>query len=527
MKNMPIVKTLFVLVTILMMGYFAAGIFLLKDNYFFSARFARLQIQSFLEEVNHANGNGSNLLAGAWGFLKGDTETIQASNGEAKAVPVLLYHSIIPQNNGVDVSEENFKDQMYALKKAGYQTIHIQDFYDFMLGKKHLPPKSILITFDDGRSDGFYPVDPVLRALDYSAVMFTLPDRVFNQNDRYHLNADEIKYMAESGRWDIQAHGYKAHDIQTIDAEGNTGHFLSDKLWLSEENRLETDAEFKERITNDLVTTKQELEKLVDTPIFAFAYPFGDYGIYSKNFPESTDIVLDATAEHYSLAFTQIWWGSTFTHNYPEALGIHPKNLSTVVRLTVEPEWTGEDVVRILDQIAPKDLPYHDTFERDDGWLDNWGHTEVESGYLKVFAENSTGAVTFLDGTLLWKDYYARGKIVWKSGDSVAIGARFQDTENFVMCHLVAPNILRIEERLLGERRILRELKTEIPKVEDEFEFGIQVKGNTVDCLINGTSLLNATIDESLSIGGISWKAWDEFNDRAELMVDEIWIDRI
>jgi peptidoglycan/xylan/chitin deacetylase (PgdA/CDA1 family) len=40
-----------------------------------------------------------------------------------------------------------------------------------MKGEKILPKKSFLLTFDDGRKDSFYPVDPVLKKLNYNAVI--------------------------------------------------------------------------------------------------------------------------------------------------------------------------------------------------------------------------------------------------------------------------------------------------------------------------------------------------------------------
>jgi hypothetical protein len=61
----------------------------------------------------------------------------------AQSIPVLLYHGILPASTGADVTSiDTFKQQMFALKSAGWQTVSIEDFVAAMKGEKTLPPKS-------------------------------------------------------------------------------------------------------------------------------------------------------------------------------------------------------------------------------------------------------------------------------------------------------------------------------------------------------------------------------------------------
>src|SRR3989339_479020 len=103
------------------------------------------------------------------------------------SIPGLLYHGIIDKPDGANILLENFKDQMFALKKAGWQTISIEDFYAFTRGEKQVPDKSFLLTFDDGRKDSYYPVDPILKALDYNAVIFVISKYSLGQSSNYYL----------------------------------------------------------------------------------------------------------------------------------------------------------------------------------------------------------------------------------------------------------------------------------------------------------------------------------------------------
>jgi hypothetical protein len=54
---------------------------------------------------------------------------------------------------------------------------------------------------------------------------------------------------------------------------GTRGHFLSNRLYLPDERRLETIAEFSQRIVADLETSKTELETALGKPVISFAYP--------------------------------------------------------------------------------------------------------------------------------------------------------------------------------------------------------------------------------------------------------------
>ena len=96
-----------------------------------------------------------------------------------KSLPVLMYHHVSHKAGLVTVSPECFAAQMLALKKAGYQTLTTHDLERFFKGEA-LPPKSLLITFDDGYLDNRVFAYPVLKALQMRAVIFIVTDWVKN-----------------------------------------------------------------------------------------------------------------------------------------------------------------------------------------------------------------------------------------------------------------------------------------------------------------------------------------------------------
>ena len=99
----------------------------------------------------------------------------------AISIPILLYHGITDEPYKGDILLEKFRDQMFALKKAGYHTITLEEFYKFQKGEINLPQKSILITFDDGIKRSFYKADPIFKALGFKATMFIITKYSLNK----------------------------------------------------------------------------------------------------------------------------------------------------------------------------------------------------------------------------------------------------------------------------------------------------------------------------------------------------------
>ena len=125
---------------------------------------------------------------------------------DRSAVPVLVYHGIgAPSDfsNAADadygVSAYDFAKQMTMIKHAGYQTIGLQTFVDFVRGLPvKLPPRPLLLTFDDGRADSWTGSESILKKLGFTAVMFVDVGRV-SACDPEYLTWDELRAM-ETGR---------------------------------------------------------------------------------------------------------------------------------------------------------------------------------------------------------------------------------------------------------------------------------------------------------------------------------------
>src|SRR5437899_582556 len=100
---------------------------------------------------------------------------------------------------------------MTMIHHAGYQTVDLETFFRFVRGEHvDLPPRPLLLTFDDARADSWTGADGILTKLGYTAVMFVDVGRV-DGGDPEYLRWPELQTLQESGRWDLQLHSGHGH----------------------------------------------------------------------------------------------------------------------------------------------------------------------------------------------------------------------------------------------------------------------------------------------------------------------------
>jgi len=196
------------------------------------------------------------------------------------AVPVLVYHGINEQNDGYSVSREEFARQLEMLDMAGYRTITIAQYLRFRAGDiAGLPPRPILITFDDGRLDSFRGADRLLARHSMGAVMYVITGPVADGNG-FHLSWEELHGMHDSGRWDIQPHARDGHRKIVVDGANRSGPFYASRRFTRSEG-YESFADYTRRVGSDIYALKEDFRRQ-GFPSETFAAPFGDVGQNSR-----------------------------------------------------------------------------------------------------------------------------------------------------------------------------------------------------------------------------------------------------
>ena len=228
------------------------------------------------------------------------------------AVPVLLYHRITATDSSYAVSPVVFEAQMQRLHDLGFDAITLDRYVRFMRGENaDLPPRPILITFDDANLSALQNADPVLAGYGWSAAMY-VPTGFVGLPGR--LTWDQLRQMQASGRWQIDEHAGNGHVLVTVDAQGARGPFYANEIWA--DGTQETFAQYKLRAGSDIELGAAELAHFLPgwTSHGTFAVPFNNYGDHGSNDPRIEPWLSSYLAAHFAVSFVQKDYGFTTPH---------------------------------------------------------------------------------------------------------------------------------------------------------------------------------------------------------------------
>lgn len=108
-------------------------------------------------------------------------------------VPVFTYHSIGSQDTPDSISLSDFENHLQYLSENGYRTLDSDEFYKYLTLGSAIPPKSVVLTFDDGRATLWTVAFPLLQKYNLKAVSFLNPNMMSESGIRPNLNDFETK----------------------------------------------------------------------------------------------------------------------------------------------------------------------------------------------------------------------------------------------------------------------------------------------------------------------------------------------
>lgn len=134
-------------------------------------------------------------------------------------VPILMYHHIDGAPPGADalrrdlsVSPENFEAQLRYLQREGYETITLNELALHLTVGKPLPPKPIILTFDDGYADAYSRAFPLLQRFGFVGTFFLVSAPIDAQNPDF-LSWDQVTEMHAAGMR-FEPHSYDHPDMR-------------------------------------------------------------------------------------------------------------------------------------------------------------------------------------------------------------------------------------------------------------------------------------------------------------------------
>jgi len=130
-----------------------------------------------------------------------------------------MYHYIsVPPKDAdkyrldLSVKPGDFELQIRYLVSNGYTAISLYDLYSSLAVSATLPPKPIVLTFDDGYRDAYEYAFPLLKKYGMNGTFFVISDFINSGNPAY-LTWDMVKEMSASGM-SIESHTRSHPDMR-------------------------------------------------------------------------------------------------------------------------------------------------------------------------------------------------------------------------------------------------------------------------------------------------------------------------
>lgn len=190
-------------------------------------------------------------------------------------VVVLCYHRLEGKAGGIySIEPALFEKHMQELKDKGIAVISMKDFIAWRKGEKNIPPKSAMITIDDGYTCGLNTAVPILKKFGYPATFYVYLD--FINKGGKSMSWSQLGELRDEG-YDIGSHTVMHQNLNA--AKPSKAKFATKDEWLVDE----------------IVRSKQVIEEQLGIRVLSLAYPYGN------NNPKVRELVQQAG---YELAFT-------------------------------------------------------------------------------------------------------------------------------------------------------------------------------------------------------------------------------
>jgi biofilm PGA synthesis lipoprotein PgaB len=236
---------------------------------------------------------------------------------DGKTFRVLAFHDIRhnvresfatdPEASAVD---EATLAQLFAwLRGNGWHPVSLQQVLLARQGGPALPPRALVLTFDDGYASAYTKVFPLLKQFNYPAVMalvtawLEVPPGGQVQfgsqmlpRERF-LTWPQAAEMARSGLVELASHSHDLHHGITANPQGNQMPAAMTHAWDPERKRYENDAAWLTRVEKDLRDSRALIEKNTGQRVRSVVWPYGAWNSHTMAAAEKAGLPLAFTLE--------------------------------------------------------------------------------------------------------------------------------------------------------------------------------------------------------------------------------------
>lgn len=182
------------------------------------------------------------------------------------------------------------------LRAKEFHPVSMSQIVEARNGGKPLPPKPVLLTFDDGLVSGYTKVFPLLKQFNYPAV-FALVTRWVDMPDtdtvpisakvtltgKDFLNWEQVREMSESNLVEFASHSHNLHRGIIANPQNNEKPAASFRIYDKATQTYETFEEFRARLRADLAESIRLIEQHTGKRPRIIAWPYGAQNRHSDD----------------------------------------------------------------------------------------------------------------------------------------------------------------------------------------------------------------------------------------------------
>jgi len=197
---------------------------------------------------------------------------LPVSGEEPVNVPVLNYHRFGNRvSDGMTVTNQVFEAQLKWLKDNGYTVIPLRALVNYLRGEGPAPPpKSAVITVDDGHKSVYTDMLPLVRKYNIPVTLFLYPSCISNAD--YAMTWEQLKTLHQTGLFDMQSHSFWHPNFK-------------------QEKKKLTPAAYQKLVEDQLKKSKASLERRFGGKVDLLAWPFGIYDDFLEKEAEKAGYV--------------------------------------------------------------------------------------------------------------------------------------------------------------------------------------------------------------------------------------------
>jgi biofilm PGA synthesis lipoprotein PgaB len=265
------------------------------------------------------------LLRGLWVWgLACCLSPIAAQAAPQARFTLLCYHEIDDRADalipGYAVKPQQFAEQLAWLQQSGYHFVSVDDILADRAGRRPLPPKALLLSFDDGYRSVYRNALPLLRKYGAHAVVGLVGSWLEGHDGKVEFDGREVprtelmswtelRELQRSGLVEVASHSYALHQGILANPQGNLEPAAIAREYLPEQQRYEDEATYAARVRRDLKRNSDLIRRNLGKAPRIMVWPYGRYNLTTRTIADSLGMKIGFTLDDGPNAASTPLWG--------------------------------------------------------------------------------------------------------------------------------------------------------------------------------------------------------------------------